>query len=277
MIFQVFNVGAGSSALLTSPTHLRELVDLGGNVNWSPVTFALSFGSLDSIFLTHHHGDHLRDLPNLPSTEPGLVSRRQLAGQYAEALRRSNSEEGQALASEFSARYDAWTPASSERTSTQRWGLTRQTYYLSESQAAEVSTSDNSMANNCSWVRLYQSPFGKILVPGDMEKEGMALLLRTHSSFATDVADTDVLVAPHHGHKSGFSVDLFRAMGRPSVALGSTPKGDGHVDSRYSSDEFVRGVSDGVRTLRLLTTRQYGHMTVEFTGPRVFKLDTELT
>ena len=87
------------------------------------------------------------------------------------------------------------------------------------------------------------------------------------------VRGTNLLIAPHHGHRSGFSTDLMRAIGRPDVVIASVMAGDEHVDSRYSDPQFVRGIPDGTgSTVRLLTTRTYGALTVTSRGAGSFNI-----
>jgi hypothetical protein len=50
-------------------------------------------------------------------------------------------------------------------------------------------------------------------------------------------------------------------------------EGDEHVDSRYSDPQFVRGIPDSSgSTVRLLTTRTYGALTVTSQGAGLFNI-----
>jgi hypothetical protein len=75
------------------------------------------------------------------------------------------------------------------------------------------------------------------------------------------VSGVDVLVAPHHGHTSGYSCTLL-SMARPRVVLVSVLSGDEHVDSRYSGDA-VSGIIVNGSTYKALTTRH--RETIHFT------------
>ena len=197
-----------------------------------------------------------------------MVIRRKLEGDYLRACRRSNTSAGQQLAEKFSRIYDSWDskPADSE-ISDQAWGVRIIWRILTYNEASNVSSTDSSTVNNCSYVRLYNHNGTKILLAGDMEKEGMALLLKKNSTFRSEVKGVNILIAPHHGHRTGFCTELFDAMGQVNVVIASMMSGDTYVDTRYSNSQYVRGISfDDNTTKRLLTTRTHGAITVESHG-----------
>jgi hypothetical protein len=100
-----------------------------------------------------------------------------------------------------------------------------------------------------------------------MEKEGMALLLQSNPNFKSELKGVNVLVAPHHGHRTGFCTELFDAMGQVDIVIASMMSGDNFVDTRYSDSQYVKGIPfDDITTKRLLTTRTHGAITVESYG-----------
>ena len=280
MIYKVFDVAHGSSNFLISPTGKTELCDLGARADWSPLDHIyrhyIPYGHrLDRIVLTHHHGDHVTDVWNLtPDRMPGMVLRRHLMGRYEEACRNSNSTDGQRNARRFDSLFSGYTgtvaPGAFGGNS---WGIEMPCWSLSEPTADRVGGGDGGVANCCSFVTLYDHQGTKILQCGDMEQEGMAVLLAANPDMQRAVRGTNVLIAPHHGHRSGFSTDLMRAIGRPDVVIASVMEGDEHVDSRYSDPQFVRGIPDGTgSTARLLTTRTWGALTVTSRGGGSFNI-----
>jgi len=66
----------------------------------------------------------------------------------------------------------------------------------------------------------------------------------------------------HHGHTSGFSAELFAAMGRPLVNVVSAKEGDESVDSNYSKEDYASGVEVGGTTRRMLSTRNDGSIRI---------------
>jgi competence protein ComEC len=253
---------------------------LGARSDWSPLdhiyTKYIPRGRrLDRIVLTHHHGDHLDDVYNLTTDRmPAVVLRRHLAGRYEEACEGSNSDGGQRKARHFDRLFSGYTGSVATGTvGGNSWGIDMDSWALTESRADQVGGSDGGMVNCCSYVTLYNHQGTKVLQCGDMEKDGMSVLLAANSDMLRSVRGTNVLIAPHHGHKSGFSTELMQAIGKPNVVIASVMAGDEHVDSRYSDPQFVRGIpaSDG-SIVRLLTARTYGAVTVVSQGAGSFSI-----
>jgi beta-lactamase superfamily II metal-dependent hydrolase len=273
MILKVFDVDQGSCNFIKTNTGKTELVDFGGKLSWSPVqhiynNYIERYGQLDRLVLTHHHGDHLKDIDSFGTQRPKMVVRRKLEGDYLLACRRSNTPSGQKAAEYFSQTYDSWNgnPDNSE-ISDEAWGASILSFCLSYEDASNVSSTDSSIVNNCSYVRLYNHNGTKILLAGDMEKEGMSLLLSKNPIFRSKINGVNVLIAPHHGHRSGFCTELFDAMGQVNIVISSMMSGDNYVDTRYSDSQYVKGIPfDDGTTKKLLTTRTHGAMTVESRG-----------
>lgn len=282
MIFKVFDVDHGAANFLISPTGMTELVDLGAKSDWSPLdhiyTHYIPAGRrLDRIVLTHHHGDHLDDVFKLSQERmPSVVLRRSLTGRYEEACRASNSEWGQYRAKYFDLLFAGYTHTVAEaETATNPWGIVKHTWSLTDTAANLAGGNDGGMANCCSYLTLYDHLGTKVLQCGDMEKGGMALLVALNPGIKEVVNGVNVLIAPHHGHKSSYSTDLMAAIGKPDLVIASVMTGDEHVDSRYSDEAVVNGVRwDDGSTKRLLTTRTYGAVTIQSHGYRRFSVNT---
>jgi beta-lactamase superfamily II metal-dependent hydrolase len=69
--------------------------------------------------------------------------------------------------------------------------------------------------NDASYVLLYRSKTGRILLAGDSHDRTWDHVLDVHGE---DVEDVDVLVAPHHGRKSGRSYDFLNVV-RPRLTV----------------------------------------------------------
>lgn len=279
MIVRVFDVDHGSCNFIQTSTGKTELIDLGGTSAWSPIRHIYNNyiglnGRLNSLVLTHHHGDHLTDIDNLGDRRPDMVHKRTLEGKYFKACSESNTPEGQRRAVKFASIFDSWTGTpSAYEISVEAWGLHVTSRDLSFELADRISGTANATVNNCSFVRLYNHNGTKLLLCGDMEAEGMSLLLEVNPHFASELKGVNVLIAPHHGHTSGFSTDLFAAMGQVDVVIASMMTGDANVDSRYSDGKYVKGIHFGDGKIRrLLTTRTYGAITVESSGHGRFRV-----
>ena len=280
MILKVFDVEHGSSNFIISPTGKMELIDLGARRDWSPLDHIYTHyirpgNQLDRLVQTHHHGDHLDDVYKLTQPRmPRTVLRRRLTGRYEEACRKSNTTEGQNKARRFETLFAGYnTDSSPAQTGITAWGYEMNSWSLVEALADAATSSDGAMANCCSYVTLYNHNGTKFLLCGDMEKEGILRLLIENPSMLAAVRGVNILVAPHHGHSSGFSTHLMEAIGKPDIVIASCMSGDQNVDSRYSDSKYVKGVyfQDGTEK-RLLTTRSHGAITVESSGAGAFHI-----
>ena len=97
--------------------------------------------------------------------------------------------------------------------------------------------------------------------------------MKNNPTFRSELKGVNVLLAPHHGHRSGFCTELFAAMGQVNVVIASMMSGDNYVDTRYSDSQYVRGIPfDDGTTKRLLTTRTHGAITMESSGNGGFQI-----
>ena len=69
--------------------------------------------------------------------------------------------------------------------------------------------------NDCSYVILYIANNRKIIFAGDSAQKTWDYILETHRQ---DVADVDILIAPHHGRKSGGNDDYLDVL-KPKLTL----------------------------------------------------------
>ena len=63
--------------------------------------------------------------------------------------------------------------------------------------------------NRCSYVILYRTGYYRIVFAGDSHDETWDYILKQHKN---DVTDIDLLIAPHHGRKSGRSYDFLQTL-----------------------------------------------------------------
>ncbi len=93
-------------------------------------------------------------------------------------------------------------------------------YILAPDQNLVAAAAAGDDINDASYVLLYRSMGGRIIIPGDAHDETWEHVL-TH--YASDVENCSVLIAPHHGRDSGRSYDFLDHI-RPKFTLfGSAP------------------------------------------------------
>ena len=106
-----------------------------------------------------------------------------------------------------------------------------------------------SYCNNISIVVYVRINGTKILVPGDIQKAGMDYLINTNTSFRSILHEgVDILITPHHGLRSSFSVEMFsRCKDSKTRCLNIIPEkattedSNRQIDSRYSSSDYCKG------------------------------------
>jgi hypothetical protein len=127
--------------------------------------------------------------------------------------------------------------------------------------------------NNSSILRFIEYGGKKILFSGDLEKEGWDWLAKNDQDFINTMKNgLDILIAPHHGHKSGFPTSLFDLTGNVEISILSkaseSEKEDSDVSSQYS--QYSNGIAyENLNDKQLyfadgtLTTRSNGNIFLE--------------
>jgi len=122
---------------------------------------------------------------------------------------------------------------------------------LSPDQAIVDATNEGGEVNDASYVILYRSSGGKILIPGDAHDETWSRVLEHH---ADEVADCDVLFAPHHGRKSGADFSFLDTV-RPRLTFFGCANSGHLAYNEWSS-----------RDLPVITNNQAGNIVLESTA-----------
>ena len=77
--------------------------------------------------------------------------------------------------------------------------------------------------NDASYVFMYWSPTGRVIISGDSHDKTWEHILDAHRS---DVRDVELLIAPHHGRKSGRSYDFLDVLKPKMTFFGNAPSKD---------------------------------------------------
>lgn len=117
-------------------------------------------------------------------------------------------------------------------------------YILSPNSARVRSVDDET--NDASYVTLYRSPGGKILLPGDAHDETWKFVLENHYD---QIKDCAVLVAPHHGRDSTMDFSFLDVVNPKLVLMGCA----GSKDLAY----------DKYRKFEKITNNQAGNVVLE--------------
>jgi len=267
----VLDIGHGQAVPVLLPNGSWCLMDAGANAQLSPVSWMQArsgpFFHLLKATFSHLHNDHIRAWRPVLAASPSLFLRVNFDSEYLQDVQDSSFDPADCEALHFAHAYHAgFGPAV---VAPDYGGVLITEMSLPPSTARSISGTANSRVNNASIITRLDCYGNSMLICGDMEQDGWEWVLQ-HSAFNADwralVSNIDVLVAPHHGHSSAFSADLMN-LARPRVVLVSVVGGDDSVDCRYSSAEFVSGITINGDTYRCMTTRRYGSLGLRISPP----------
>lgn len=266
----IFDVEHGFSAFIKSPNDYGLLIDCGRKTNFSPIKWIRSnyntgIGNIKyfeerriaKLIITHLHSDHLTDIGHLIETEkPKHLLRDRKTMKYVDQkIESSSDDESIKVLKDFKFFQSEYTKDIEKEVD---WGFD---YYSSESlsfeDAQKVSSSEDKIINNRSFLTVIEYNGKKILFPGDIEVEGWEKAL-TYKSIKESLKGINFFVASHHGHKSGFTSKVIDVTGMPDLFIVSAKTGDDSVDSSYSKDEYCKGYlikGDKERT-KMVSTRE---------------------
>jgi competence protein ComEC len=253
----VMDTGMSQAVYVELPGNRRVLVDGGGS--WSRtfdmgkavVTPVLTWGRpprLDAVFLTHSDCDHLRGLIH-PLTTCSVDA------MYWNGRFPHNPWDRKLLEDVFTTREMAVHQVGAGRRIDMGDGVEIEVLHPPENMS-RLSSNDGSLV-----LRFLVDGKGMVLIPGDIEAEGMDLLL----SQPVDLG-ADVLILPHHGSASSWSEDLYdRVDPRLAVAAAGWNNRYGFPATRVVESLEQRGVE-------VLTTGVEGAVQVRWENTRMVEV-----
>lgn len=138
-----------------------------------------------------------------------------------------------------------------------------------------VKSDDNlksKIRNNSSIVRYIKYKGIRILFTGDLEKKGWEWLAENNDDFQSTMQEgIDILIAPHHGHKSGFPKALLDLTGNVKVVILSKDS-EANVDgtdvssqySNYADGVYYKNITDDKNySGKVLSTRSNGNIYIK--------------
>ena len=283
--FYLFDVDHGQSAALRLPNNRWCIFDVGNTDGFSPVEWIARrepfprtttiltslLGSVSFRFLkatvSHFHGDHLADWQNLIKYSPEFIRTVNFDKEYLNDCMDSNTSQSSPLVTGFAQHVNSNFSGSI----TPNYGGTIiKELSLPVNIARQIGGNANNRVNNASIITRIDIYGNSILLCGDMENDAWNEIINNQGQYGAMwspfLSNIDILVAPHHGHKTGFSIDLLN-LAKPSVVLISVVSKDPNVDSRYSQFP-VRGITLNGTEYKSFTTRQKGHIKVTISPPK---------
>jgi beta-lactamase superfamily II metal-dependent hydrolase len=279
----LFDVEHGFCAFIRTPTGRILLIDCGKAPNFSPVEYIRQhelagtvpfYGhQLTKLIVTHPHGDHIEDIERLMrDMPPAILHRERYNWGYVKG---DKATPGSYKCLDTYSRWE--TTYGTSGAVEPDYGMRFEIFGLGPNGAQAISASSNSTVNNSSLVIVATftgtKHHPKFLFAGDMEEAGWAELLK-NQNFRSSVAGVFFYFAAHHGHTSGFSTDLFKAMGKPLLNLVSVTSCDESHDDRYSSDDFSLGYRVEGEARKMLSTRCDGAICIDVDATGLPKVRT---
>lgn len=262
MELKVFNVEHGACALLICDNGNCLMIDSGHNATsgWMPGNYLRSIGltTLNMLFITNYDEDHVSGFRNLDSLiKIDWMVRNTTVS--ANNLYQLKSETGMGVNIQHLAnRVNDFLPSNNARPIFPRveWQVFNNYY------------PDFDDENNLSMVVCLIIDGIKFLFPGDIEGSGWLSLLQKEDSLCRAVANTNVLIASHHGRQNGVCTEIFDQLGcNPDVIIISDDyhQYDTQQTVKYYANK-AKGISFRGRDRWVLTTRNDGDISFFFDG-----------
>lgn len=254
---RVFNVGHGLSvALIERPANYVTLIDLGASSGFTPLKYLALTMKLkpDVLYITHPHADHLYDI------ETALDLNFRPLGLYYQDYEWDDVKKREKK--ELAYKVEKFRELTKVVPRKEYGGAASLTAWRYDPASARQQFGDATYINNSSLFIVYKWRDFKISITGDLESDGMEGTLSS-KDFCASAKGTDILIPPHHGHTNGFPSEWVAKVGKPHFSVISVQERDQHVDGRYSTPEFARGIQFDGKTRYRLTTRSDGNIAVE--------------
>lgn len=267
----LFNVDRGQCLAIRGSSVKWYLFDIGCSYAFSPISWIIQKDgpdlSIEQLTLSHYHGDHLGDILKVRKLNVHNLYHVDHDDMYIADCFLSTSQDSAPLLRQsieyirnFNAPWRFFYNGDDIE-------VTRNSLTMIETR--EIGGSINTRVNNSSVISRISLSGLSILVCGDMESSGWEYIFNkdcfSRGSWDSLIENIDILIAPHHGHGSGFSTKLMQKA-RPAIVVASVASKNPNIDLRYSDKYFVKGWNIGGITRRLLTTRNDGHIRISVTN-----------
>lgn len=267
----IWNVEHGSSALIKTPNDKYIMLDAGSSSSFSPAEHLYSKGirDIETLVISHPHEDHLRDLPKANDlfSIHGLLRNKFTPKELIDGYNEQNPKEPFKTWFSMTNAYTSTRPSVHDRYS----GVELKTFYASPSDLKVQGEEAYENLNNHSLVLFVEYKDLLVIFPGDLEPHGWDLVLDQIDQVRDLSARYKILVAPHHGRKSGTYkneefYNKFLEKIQPTLTVISDKYGSsttcGDAYRRYSKGMSV--ISGGtVEEKKVITTKTNNYISIQ--------------
>ncbi len=273
----VFDVGNAACSIISSPNNIGMMIDWGSsNEKDNPVDLYKKYKTwlgiqpfmrngtqyeLGLLHITHPDDDHVKNIQRIEKDmKPCLLHKRECeefldSDTINQEYRDIEKKYRNYNSTELDWRFDK-----------------NETFSISMDDIKANKELSEKQRNNSSIIRFIQYSGIKVLYCGDMEKPGWEWLVNHNKQFVQTVSEgIDILIAPHHGHKSGFPSALFDVIGNVKCVIHSKgsegDKEDSDVSTQYSSKaigvQYTNLTDNSMYKGQVLTTRSNGNIFIK--------------
>jgi beta-lactamase superfamily II metal-dependent hydrolase len=270
----IFDVGNAACSIVSSPNKYGLMIDCGSNSEktnpvdiynnnkeWLETTpFITSMGTeyeIGLLHITHPDDDHVRNAKRIrEELTPYLLIKRK----YEEF------PDSDSINQDYIDYIDKVYRGSNPETID--WGFDVNDFFQIPMETLKSNELlSKKIRNNSSILRYIEYNGTRILFTGDMETEGWDWIIENNKSFVDTIKNgVDIIIAPHHGHESGFPKALFDITGEVKLVIHSKGS-EGNIEGTDVSSQYSEN-AEGINYKNLndkafyrgkvLTTRSNG-------------------
>ena len=287
----ICDVGDAACAFLTSPNAYTMMIDCGSsddktnpvdlfksNKQWlGTKDYITRFGQsypIALLHITHPDKDHVRNAYRVATETPPYILHKVMSEEY------SDGNDVDINYRNYLDRPYRWN-----NPETIHWGFEiNKTFQIPVSICQSNPDLKSKERNNSSIIRYVKADGVSVLFCGDLETPGWEYLIEHNPDFVKIIKDNgvNILIAPHHGHKSGFPKALFDIIGNVDLVIHSkdteASKEGTDVSSQYSSKSNghkYQSLTDGCfYWARVMTTRSNGNIFISTNGDGSFHVQS---
>ncbi len=265
-----WDVQHGNAVYIRTPNNRHIVIDLGtgsygeNNLTFSPLLYLKNkwrVTQLDYVIVTHPHLDHIDDILNFDRLSPKLFKRpKHLTKEDIMKNVRDEDKLKFEKYFEINERYTSSVPPENDPSNPDYYGGV----IIKGFSPTKCSTSN---INNHSIVEVISFAGKKIVFTGDNEECSFNELLE-NTNFKNTIRNADILLAPHHGRKSGFHNEFVELVNPKLTVISDGNFCDTSATDRYSQKSRGMNVmhrrNNTEEKRKCVTTRNDGVIVAEF-------------